>query len=151
MAALVCGPVRFGRVFDDLDAVLARQFHQRVHVHGMAVDVDGDDGFGARRELGRDLLHVHLPVVGFVIDQDGRRTAVGDGVDGGDHGEGGQDDFVARLQPQGGERQVHGDGAVGAGDAIAGVARLGKPGLEVADEAARRRNPVGFNGLLDVL
>ena len=92
----------------------------------MAVDVHGYDGLGARRDLVGHLLDVHLPVVRFAIDQHRRGAAVGDGVDGGDHGEGGHDHLVARLQAQGGQGQVQGDGAVGAGDAVARAARLGE-------------------------
>jgi len=80
------------------------------------------------------LFQVHIPGTRFRIDQHRRRPAVSHGVDRGDHGEGGQDHFVAGPQTQGGEGQVQGYRTIGAGHAILSAAFGSELVLEVADE-----------------
>ena len=68
--ALVGGERRLRAVFDDLDAVTRRQFHDRVHVSGLAENVDDDDRLGRRRYLGRNRLGRQRVCNGIDIGED---------------------------------------------------------------------------------
>ena len=50
--ALVGRAERLGDVFHNLQTMLFREAHHRVHVGGLAVEMDRHDRLGARRELG---------------------------------------------------------------------------------------------------
>ena len=72
----------------------------------------GDNDFRTWRDFRGDPIHIHLPIGGFAVHQHRRGAYISDGVDGGDHGERGEDDFVAGSQSQGGKGQMQGYGAI---------------------------------------
>ena len=46
---------------------------------------------------------------------------------------------------------MHGDGAVGTGDPVLDTADFGEAGFKVTDILSSRRDPVAFDGMLDIL
>src|ERR1700687_265564 len=48
LAALVGGAMRFGSIFNDEKAILARKLQERVHINRVTVHVNGHDCPGAR-------------------------------------------------------------------------------------------------------
>ncbi len=140
-AAAVSRAVSLGGVLDDRDASRLCELRQRVHVRGVAVEVDGDDGLGAlSNELG-DRLRIQAPRVGIDFGQDRRCADVAHGIGSGDVRQRGDDDLVAGTDVQRQQRNVQRRRAVADGDRVARSAELGELALEALDVRARRRDP----------
>src|SRR5262249_16875194 len=65
----------FGRFFDYCQPMLLGYFQQRIHVHGMSINVHRHDGARAASNLSFNLLNIHAPGVRIAIDKN-RHTAV---------------------------------------------------------------------------
>ena len=144
------GAEGFGAVFDDEQALAARQGAERGHVAGLAVEVHGEDGLGAGRDAGLDVGRVDLPGPEVRIGEDGRGADVADRVDRGDVGQARDDDFVARTDAEGDEGKVDRDGAVADGEGVGRANTLGESTLETVDELAFGRDPGRIKALVDV-
>jgi len=131
-AAFVQGAVRMRGVFDHPQPVGASQLEQRVHVDGLAVEVDGKQRPGAWRDAFRNARDVHVEGDGIDINEDGCRAAVGDGKDGGDVGVGDGNDLIAGTDAAGQQRQMQRLGAVGDAQAVRGATVGGEFLLECA-------------------
>ena len=118
--------MRLGGVLDDLQAMLRGDRHDGVHVGHATVQVDGDNGLGARRDRALDGRRVDVPGERIGIDQHWRRAGVADGRDRGDEGHGGRDHLVARADAKREQREVQRGGA--------GIQRHGFLGMGVGGE-----------------
>ena len=114
------GSVRLGAVFDDCQAVLFGDAHDRGHVGRMAIEMNGDDGFDPVGGLRLD--HIFQSIG---IDRRGRRVDLGqhrsstgqlDGCDCRDRGVRNGQDRVAGPHAAGPERDVQSIGAAAHSD-----------------------------------
>ena len=93
--AFVFGAMGLGGIFDEGEFVMAADFADGIEVEGLAIEVHGHDGFGARGDGFFDEFGVEVEGGVVDIDVNGPGADVGNGPTGGDKGEGGADDFVA--------------------------------------------------------
>jgi len=156
-AGEIFGPVDLGGVFDDLEIVFFGEFQDRVHVHGMAIDMHGHNGFQLPValfyfcfDLFPDLNHVHAPSAGIAIHKDRNAAVVDDRLGTGDDGEGGHNDLVARFQANAADSRLEGRGAIAHGDAVFHAAIRGPFLLEFFNKPTRGGNPTGAEALVDV-
>jgi hypothetical protein len=141
-----------GRVTDDPQAIRSRQSEEGIHVRGLAVEVDGNEGLRLRRDLLFDALHVD--VVGLRVDVHEHHLRPGhfDGLRGGNKAVRNRDDLVSGTdaeRSQGDEERV---GAVRDPDTVLNVAVTGKRLLELLDERSpdeRRLRDHGRDGGVD--
>lgn len=110
-AAAMGHPKRMRGVVDDGDAILFGEPPEAVDIADVAVDVDGDNGLGARRHQPLRLGGVKAEGVGVDVREDGGRADALQRVGGRHEGQGGGDD-VAAGQPHGIAAQLQGQGAV---------------------------------------
>ncbi len=94
-ASFVCGADRLRRILDDRQISPARKLQNRVHIRGEAVQVDHDDGTGARSRAAFQLRGVYVVGIGVNIGENRVGAERADGAAGGDKGEGRQNDLVA--------------------------------------------------------
>ena len=124
-----------GGIFDDLQAVLPGNLEDGTHVGRMAVQVNGDDGLGAKRralclQVGPELLGRQGENAGIDVHKDGLGVGGNDAADRRDRRIGRGDDRVPRLDPAGPQRQVQGFGSRANPDGLAGPAVDGELALE---------------------
>jgi len=124
-------------VLDDEKPVLPADGADRLHVRGLAEEVDRKDGAGLRRYGRPDLRRIDVEGLRVDVHEDRRRADVADRLRGGDEGERGRDDLVAGPYPRGQEGEVqrvraggHGDGVLRAEE----FRRLALEGLHVGPE-----------------
>ena len=96
LAVMIGCAVRVRGIFDDGQIVLACERDKRLHVDGLSIHVNGDDGARARRDFAGNVVHVHVECVGFDIHKDGTGTDVRDGERSCDVGIADGDDLIAR-------------------------------------------------------
>ena len=96
----IARPMRLGRIFEDSQAVTHGDFIYGVHVRGAAVEMNGQDGAGARRDGAREKLGVEVRRGGINIHEHGLRTAISNRLGGGEEGVRRGDDFVALLNTE---------------------------------------------------
>jgi hypothetical protein len=85
--AVVGRTVGLRRVLHDVQAAVPGDGHERVHVGGLAVEVDRHEHLGAVPDRGRDGRRVDREVVLADVREPGRGAGLEDGVEGGDEGE----------------------------------------------------------------
>jgi hypothetical protein len=107
LAPAILGPRGMSRVLDDLQTVLCGQRPDRVHPARQAAVVHGQDGPGARRDHGLDVLGIEIEIVADIGEHRGG-AGLQDHVDGGAEGERRGDHLVARPDAHCGQRQMHG-------------------------------------------
>ncbi len=129
--ALVGGAVRLAGVLDDRQAVSRGDLGERVHVHGLPVQVHGHDRGGARRDRGPDGCGVHETVALEAVHEDRRGADVAHGLGGGDERVGRDDDLVAGPHARGDQRELHGVGARAHPDRVVAAAEGGEGLLEL--------------------
>lgn len=135
--AMVGGAEALGGVFDDRDVAMAGgDGVDGVHVGGLAVEADREDGLGAVGDLGFDEGGVDVAGVGFDVDEDRLGAEQDDDFGGGDECERGGDDFVAGADAKGHEADEQGFGAAGDGNAVFGAGVGGEALFEFADFGA---------------
>ncbi len=140
-AALVERAMSVGGVLDDIKRVSAGDLQQRIHVHDLPVEVNGQDCFGARGDGCFDLRYIHVECHAVDIHKDRRCAGVGDGEDGRNIGVGNSDDLIARPHAAGQQRQVQRFGAVSDADAVRRLAVCCEFLLEGGDLRAQRIAP----------
>src|SRR5438876_618042 len=74
--AVLLGSVRLGCVLNDDEAMAVGYLLDTRHLGGVAVQVDGHDGSGARRDSGLYLVHIHIEAGRVDVNEDGRRAGV---------------------------------------------------------------------------
>ncbi len=146
LPALVGGEVGLGAVLDQVELVPVADGLDGLDVHGLAVDVDGDDGLGPGGDLGLDELGVDVVVL-VVVDEHGPGPRLGDRLRGGHEAVGDGDDLVARADAQGFQGDVDGIRAVGAADAVLAAVLLGVGLLESLDVLAADEGGLADDGL----
>ena len=95
-----CGTTRQGRVFDDRDAMGIGDGTQAPEIGRQAIEVYGDDCFGARPDERGDLVGIDSEGVLLHVRPHDPGTTVADGRTGGDIRVGHGDHFVARADAQ---------------------------------------------------
>jgi len=135
-AALVLRTDRLAGVFDDDEVVLFGDRHDRVHIGGLAEEVDRNDRLGARRHFFLDLRRID--VVGRRVDvgEDRRRADPDDCADRRKEGEGRGDDFIAGPDPFDHQRDDERVGTAGHADREVAAAVGGDFGFEFLDLGA---------------
>ena len=121
---------RAGRVLDH------EQVGQLLHPRGPAEEVHGHDGFRPRPDLDLRRIDVHRHRVD--VDEHRPQARERDDVRGRREGVGGDDDLVARLEPEREHGEVERRGAGGDGERVARPAGGGELPLELGDERAHR-------------
>ncbi len=129
-------------VFDDGETVARRDGVDGVHLRRLAVEADGENRSGPRRDGGFDFLGVEVVADGLDVDEDGARAGEGDHFAGGEKGEGRGDDLVGRISATGAadlkgqqseEKRVS---SAGAADAVLRAEAGGETLLELGDFGA---------------
>ena len=100
--ALVDGSGRAGRILDDMH-VRGHGRPDRVDIGAQAEQMDRDDRLGLLHYFRGKRRRIHVEGRAVDIYEDRRCTAVEHDVGGGNPGEGGHDDLVARPDPQAGK------------------------------------------------
>ena len=83
-----------GGVVDDGDVVFLGEAVEAIDVAAVAIDMHGDDGFGARGDEFLDFIRVEAEGFGIDVRKDRGRADALKGVGGGDEGEGSGDDIA---------------------------------------------------------
>src|ERR1700680_298935 len=97
-------------VFDDGQMLLAGEFHDGVHVRGQAVEMNDDDGTGARSHTTLELRQVDVVSAGMNVREYRFSAKCTDGTARGHKSERGQDDFIAGRYAARAQRQYQGIG-----------------------------------------
>ncbi|MNT42141.1 hypothetical protein D3C72_1785410 [compost metagenome] len=138
-----------GGVFDDPQAVAARDVQDGGHVAGQAAVMNGNDGLGARSDGAFNGLGAEAESVRVDIHQHGFGAQIAGHFGAGGKGVGGGDDFVALAHADGFQRQVQaGGGRVHCDRFYAAADETGEFLLEGAGVGARRE-PAGPHGFSD--
>ena len=145
LLAAILRPERLSRVLDHVQTVPAGDPVDGVHVRTLAEQVNRHDRSRARRDFRFDLLRINVECVGVDVGEDRRGPEPADGAGGGEKGERRHDDFVARPDLQGVQRQQQGIGAGRAADGVRGPAIGGHLALQgrdlrAQDHLARRKD-----------
>jgi hypothetical protein len=124
LASPVGRPVRFGAVLDHVQAMLPRDLEHRIHIDGVAVQVDHDDGLGARCDALPQQRRVEIEGFRIDIDRNGMGTLVHDGEKRRHVGQRRDQHLVARPHREGEEREVQGSRPAGHRHAVRAAAVL---------------------------
>jgi hypothetical protein len=122
----VLGAVRLRGIFDDDEAMTARDRQDRIHVSHRSMEMDRHDRLGARRDRALDPRRIHGPAIGIDIDKDRRGAAIEDGGGRRDEGQRNGDDLIAGSDAGSEQRQVQRRSAAVDGNAAIGAAIRGK-------------------------
>lgn len=120
---LVGGADGLGVVFNEGNVVFLSDFAKGIHVCGETVKMDGDDGFGARRDTSADIGDVEIECGAVDVGENWFCAERADGAAGGDECERGEKDFVSRVHVAGAEREDERVGATGDSDAVCDSAK----------------------------
>lgn len=99
----VGGAEGLGGVFYNREVVLAGEGLEGVHVCGLAEEVDGHDGLGARGDAAGGVCGVDIEAAWAGVYKDGGGAEACDGACAGKEGEAGDEDFVSRADAEGHE------------------------------------------------
>ena len=131
-SSFVFGAVGLGCIFDHDEAPPLGDRQNRVHVSHLPIEVDGNDGFGALRDRGLDLRHIHRERTLIDIDEHCRGSCVLDRRDRRHESKGHGDYFVARTDSGCEQRKVQCAGAAVHSDALLGLTICSELRLERA-------------------
>ena len=131
--AVVFRAVGLGRVFDQGDIVFLTNRKQRVHIAGVAVEMNRHEGFGARGDGLFDALGVDA--AGLVVDININRTGtdVGNGPACGNKGLGRGNNFIARTDVKNAQSDMERGGAAVKTDSVLCAAESGEVFLKLRD------------------
>ena len=76
------------------------QGHHRIHVRTLSEEMDRNDGFRLRGDLGGGFDGIDIETDRAGIDKNGGGAYPGDAARSGEEGEGGDDDFIARSDAE---------------------------------------------------
>lgn len=102
--ALIGRAVGLGGIFEDRQSVPLRHGENLVHLGGLPVKMNGDDGLRARSDGRRYLVRIDGQNIGQAVDKYGSRSPTQNGQQRSDKGIRNRDDFVTRTYTQGLER-----------------------------------------------
>lgn len=122
-----------GCVLNDGEVVPLSDFVDGIHVGGLTVNADGDDGAGALGDGVLEEFGIHVPRVGADVDEDGFGAEKHNDLGGGDPGVGDGDHFIAGAYLQRHEGNEQGIGAAGNTDAVFHPDVIGQFFLEFLD------------------
>ena len=105
---MVFGAGRLGRVLDDGDPALGRCLQNRIHLRGLAVQMDRDDRGGLPGHRSDDFRGVHVVRRAVDVDEYGFRATEQDGRRGREEREGRDEDFLALRNAVGEQGDVKG-------------------------------------------
>jgi len=103
----IFGAVGLRGVFNYDKSVPPRNFHDRIHVGRLTVEVHGQYGLGARSDRRLDGSRVHRERAGLDIDQDRPRPGVEHCGNAGDKGKWHRDDFIVRSNSRGEQGEMN--------------------------------------------
>jgi hypothetical protein len=146
LAPALLGAKTLGRVFDDGQPMLRRQRVNAVVIGHLAEQTDGQNGLGARGDGRQQQVHVDVEGVRLNIHENGPRSHQGNDLGRADPGEGNRNDFVARPDAQGAQRDLQRVRAAGAGDAMPRSDVLGQGLLQFQNFRPHDVLAVGQNG-----
>ena len=141
LLAVVLGAGGLGRVLDDRDAAVPGDGEDRIHLGGLAVQVDGHDRRGLARDRRRELRGVHVVRRTIDVDEDGLRAAQDDGRRRREERERRDHDLLSGTDAVGEQRDMEGGGAVRHGDRVLSAQVLCKGFLERIDFRALGEHP----------
>src|SRR5438105_12604295 len=107
------------------EAVFLRYIQNWIHISGLAIEMDGDNGAGAGRDGPLQEVRVHGAGLVLNINKHGGGPAKANRFGGGDEGIGDGDDFVSRPNAEGEQGEPQGIAAVADADGIGGLAESG--------------------------
>lgn len=102
----------------------------RGHVGGLAVDANGHDGFCLGCDGCLELGRIHIPSIGFYIDEDRLSAEKDDHLGGGNPGVWNSDDFITGFDAEGHHCDEQGISAAGYADAVLDADVSGETFLE---------------------
>ena len=129
-ASFVLRAVGLGGVLDHYQAVAIRDLHDRIHVAGLAVEVNRNDRLRARRDRLFKLTGIEREGRGVNVNENGLRAGVADGRHRCHESERNSDDFVFRSHARREQRKVESAGAGVDAYRILGAAIVGELALE---------------------
>ena len=138
------GTLRLRHVLDHREPMPAGQRHDRLHVGRLAVEMDGHDRPGARRDRRRNPVGIDVGAGGRRLDRHGLGTDRRHRQPGRDVGIGRHDDLVARTEIPGAQHQLQRLQPIAEADAVTGAAERRVLGLERLDFLAEHE-PAGFH------
>src|SRR5436309_3450509 len=141
LLAVVLGAGGLGRVLDDRDPAFPCRGEDRVHLGGLAIQVDGHDGRGLARDRRRKLRGVHVVRRTIDVDEDGLRAALDDGRGRREERQGRDYHLLARTDAVGEQRDMESGGADRYGDRVLSAQVLRKGFLERLDFRALGEHP----------
>ena len=116
------------------------------HVGKAPVEMDRQDGAGARCDRTCQLFRIHGQGAGIHVDKNRRRPAIGDGSHRRDKGGGHRDYLVARLDAGRQQGQLQRRRSAADGDHMPGAAIVGKVPFEPFDLLAQDILPAAQGG-----
>ena len=155
--SVIGGAQCLGGIFDHWNLIPAADRQDRSQVGALAVEVDRYDRLRqlALARLAFDRLRqqrrVDVPGAALTVDEDRSPAQIGDGVDAGGEGERGDEHLVARADAGQEQRQVQRGRARAERRGMAAADRRSELVFKGVDMRAERRDPVGGEGVLDVL
>ena len=138
--------VRLAGVLDDLQVVLARDCVDAVHVAHSADDVNRKDRSRVLGDLALNLPRVDLPGLGVDIRKYREGVVHENGVNGGDKGVWGCDDFLARADPETVDRGDKGVRAVRREETVLGAHQTGDLLHRLGDNVGARPHAAPEHG-----
>jgi len=102
-----------GGILNDIEVVGTRKVHEWVHVGGLAIEMDGDDGSGFLGDTLGGVVGIKVEAGRADVAKDWGGTCTSDAAGGSDEGEGGAQHFVAGAYVEGHEGKQEGIGAGG--------------------------------------
>ncbi len=123
-------------ILNDDQPVLLGDGHNRVHITGIAEEMHGEDGLGARRDCRFDATRVNI--IAPLVDVDKYRSSAGKDrrIGRGDEGKGGGDDLITRTDAVGQDSGVQCRGTRGRGHGVLDATDGSKSLLEGLDSLA---------------
>ena len=109
---------RLGAIFNHGQAMGFGQGHHRIHVRTLSEEMDRNDSFRLRGDLGGGFDGIDIETDRTGIDKNGGGAYPGDAARSGEEGEGGDDDFIARSDAESHQGEENGVGAGGTADAV---------------------------------
>jgi hypothetical protein len=135
-AGKIFSAVSLRRVFDNSEPVLFGETQHRIHVHGMAVDMNRHDGARPRPDRLPQLSGIHHPSAWIGIHQNRNPAVVDDGKGAGDDRKRRDNDLVTGFESETGNRQLKSGGPIADGNAVAAAAIRRPTLLEPSQEPA---------------
>ena len=136
-----------GRIFNDGDAKLLPQSQQLIHMAQIAVEMDRDDGLGARGNRRTHCLRVKAPCIGQNIDQHRLGAQVHHGRNAGHPVRVCQDHFITRPDAQRRHAHVQCAGAARRGNGVAHAHMVSKGLFKPMDVVVATISPAVLDGI----